>query len=363
LIDQSGETVQVMPDNAFTLHRLLGVLPHSSTFMHCAQNLLPYHVVIVDEASMVDMVMMASLFDALPLQTRVILLGDKDQLSSVEAGAVFSDICGAAAANNALHNRMVHLTKSNRFSQDSGIGRLAYCVNNGMVDEAWDLVCNKNSEGIVYKKLPDAPDFAAMIGEKVAQHFEAYSGYNNFTDAFAEFERFRVLCGLRHGKFGVFAVNLIVEKMLAAKGLIPPDAEWYHGKPVMITRNTGAMDLYNGDTGIVMWKPDNSFEVCFTGNDPMLTRSFYPLRIPLHETVYATTVHKSQGSEFEIVLLVLPDADSPVLTRELLYTAITRAKKSIEIWCTESSFKNAVAKRTMRMSGLSDALSVNHYTN
>ena len=124
----------------------------------------------------------------------------------------------------------------------------------------------------------------------------------------------------------------------------------------MVTRNTSVLDLYNGDTGIVMRKPDGTFEVCFTGSDPSLTRSFFPLRIPVHETVYATTVHKSQGSEFENVLVVLPDADSPVLTRELLYTAITRAKNSIEIWCTESSFKNAVERRTVRMSGLRDAL-------
>ena len=174
---------------------------------------------------------------------------------------------------------------------------------------------------------------------------------------FQIFERFRILAALREGPYGVTAINLFVEKILKEEKLINPKGKWYAGRPVLITRNDYNLRLFNGDVGMVLQDrmAGNDLRVFFPSADGTL-RKIHPLRLPEHETVFAMTVHKSQGSEFDRVLLILPDRESPVLTRELLYTGITRARKSVQIWGTEKVFRCAVSRPTRRASGLCDSL-------
>jgi exodeoxyribonuclease V alpha subunit len=168
-------------------------------------------------------------------------------------------------------------------------------------------------------------------------------------------EKFRILCAVRQGVYGVGAVNRLVEEILRETGLIQTDADWYAGRPVMITRNDYNLKLFNGDIGVALPDANGTLRVFFRGDGETI-RPFSPLRLPEHETVYAMTVHKSQGSEFENVLLILPDRESPVLTRELIYTALTRASGSVQLWLREEIFRAAIARRVERTSGLRDAL-------
>ena len=175
--------------------------------------------------------------------------------------------------------------------------------------------------------------------------------------AFEQLDRFRILCALRQGPYGVHAVNLLVEHLLRGQKLIRGDGRWYRGRPVLITQNDYHLHLYNGDIGLAMPDPGANGEllVFFKASDGAL-RALHPVRLPEHETVYALTVHKSQGSEFDRLLFILPDQDSPVLTRELIYTGITRAREGVEVWGRENVFREAVGRRTTRVSGLRDAL-------
>ena len=171
------------------------------------------------------------------------------------------------------------------------------------------------------------------------------------------FERFRILCALRKGPFGVSAINLLVEQVLKKEKLIDPDRPWYRGRPVLITRNDYNLELFNGDIGIILPDPASNHELrAFFMSANRTLRKFLPARLPEHETVYAMTVHKSQGSEFDRVLILLPDRDTPVLTRELIYTGITRARQNVEVWGTDSVFLKGVGRRTLRASGLRDIL-------
>jgi exodeoxyribonuclease V alpha subunit len=202
-----------------------------------------------------------------------------------------------------------------------------------------------------------ADSLGAVIKSAVLEGFMGYLQSEDPLECFRLFDRFRILCAVRAGPWGVQQLNRLTEKILAAQGHIKPDARWYHGRPVMVRINDYNLRLFNGDVGIALSDPEAGGElrVFFPGAQGAV-RKFHPLRLPEHETVFAMTVHKSQGSEFDRVLLILPDRDSPVLTRELLYTAITRAREEVAIWAWESIFTAAVARRTERMSGLRDAL-------
>jgi exodeoxyribonuclease V alpha subunit len=176
-------------------------------------------------------------------------------------------------------------------------------------------------------------------------------------EVFQFFDQFKILCALREGPYGVLAINSMVEQILREKGLIAVDERWYRGRPILINRNDYDLQLFNGDVGILLQDSDanNTLRAFFQTPDGNL-RKIHPLRLPEHETVFAMTVHKSQGAEFDRVVLILPDRDSPVLARELVYTGITRAREKVEIWGEEAVFQMAVARRTERMSGLKDAL-------
>jgi exodeoxyribonuclease V alpha subunit len=252
---------------------------------------------------------------------------------------------------------IVQLQKSYRFGSDSGIGAASRAVNLGDADASVRILKDEIYEDITWKDLPQPTALPKAIREAVLNGFKRYLKVNDPWEAFELFDRFRILCALREGAYGVSGLNLLAEQILKNAGLIRPDSIWYSGRPLLITRNDYNLRLFNGDVGIVLPDPEanNDLRVFFPDADGTLRR-LHPLRLPEHETVYAMTVHKSQGSEFDKVLFILPDKDYPVLTRELIYTGITRAKEGIEIWGTEEVFRTAVSRRIKRTSGLCDAL-------
>lgn len=375
---------EAIPEEASTIHRLLGSIPESPYFRHNAQNRLPVDVVVVDEASMVDLALMSKLIQALPPQARMILLGDKDQLASVEAGAVLGDICDTGNVHSfsrgfretvkkvtgykirtqlngeaelGIQDCIVQLQKSFRFGSDSGIGAVSRAVNAGDDDLAVTLLREGKYGDIKWRDLPQSTGLPLAMKDMVVREFADYLQAGDVWEVFQLFDRFRILCALRKGPYGVINLNALVEQILTEEGLIDPGKSWYPGRPILITSNDYNLRLFNGDVGIVL--PDcaanNDLRAFFPGADGTV-RKFHPLRLPEHETVYAMTVHKSQGSEFDRVLLLLPDKDFPLLTRELAYTGITRAKEGVEIWGNEDVFRAAVCRRIERMSGLRDAL-------
>ena len=340
-----------IPTEARTLHRLLGVRRHQVSFRHDQANPLPWDVVVVDESSMVDLALMSKLVAALKPGARLILLGDRDQLSSVESGAVFADCVAALPA------RSVELLRTYRF--DRHIHELSLAVNRGTAEEAWRFLVEgwEGALGILTGSL------FAEIGRRLEPFLRLAmeTGPGDGKDLAALFRQlrsFQVLCAVRQSRCGVTGVNQGVERYLRAQGYDCPAGGWYAGRPIMIQRNEYRLELYNGDVGICLPEAgeNGGFRIWFEGRDGQ-PRSFSPARLPEYETVYGMTVHKSQGSEFDEVLLLLPDQDLPVLSRELIYTAITRARQVVQLSGSREIFCAAVGRRAMRMSGLRECLS------
>ncbi|MCK9530194.1 MAG: exodeoxyribonuclease V subunit alpha [Gammaproteobacteria bacterium] len=370
-----------IPEEAGTVHRLLRAIPGETGFRHHAGNPLHLDVLVVDEASMVDVSLMARLLDALPPEARLVLLGDRDQLSSVEAGSVLGDVCNrgeempystdmaaqlavlgerapamaVAEGVPAMADSLAVLTRSYRFGSDSGIGRLARAVNRGDAAAALE-VCADAGDDTRWREIGEADVNAAVAAAAVA----GYRACLETTDpqqALALFSRFRFLCALREGPFGVRQVNAVAEAALRRAGLLPASVRHYAGRPLLITRNDYALGLFNGDIGMVLPDPQagGRLRAFFVMPDGQLRRVLLH-RLPAHETVFAMTVHKSQGSEFARCVVLLPDVDAPVLSRELVYTGLTRAREGVELWGTRTVFARAVQRRIERSSGLRDAL-------
>ena len=293
---------------------------------------------------MVDLAMMSKLIDALAPGSRLLLLGDKDQLASVESGAVLTDLIKSLPANT------VELQKTYRFNDT--IKKLAARINSGDSGEAWALLMDSTAENISVLQT----DVIEYISHKYAQFMaEVYrSPQPEVRLLFQAFNRFQVLCGLHYGNRGVEGINRRVEMSLSRRGFTCPADSWYPGRPVLITRNDYNLDLFNGDIGICLSDPaDGSSKVWFEGSDGCL-KSHSPYRLPLCETVFAMTIHKSQGSEFEEVLVILPEEESRILSRELLYTAVTRAKKTVTLVAEQQVFNHALSRTIERCSGLAD---------
>jgi len=378
------EQAAQIPEEASTLHRLLGGRPDSVYFRHDRDNPLPLDVLVVDEVSMVGLALLAKTVAALPPAARLILLGDKDQLASVEAGAVLGEVCfGAGRFTPELRSQLTGLTgetlppgreapsplvdaiillrHSYRFGSASGIGALARAVNQGQPAMAEALLADSTHQDIHWHTLTDPETLPEQLAAPVINGFTAYLKAVRDNEEppaiFAAFNRFRVLSAVRKGPFGVEALNQLCQNALQDQELIDARQTWYLGRPVMIVRNDYNLRLFNGDIGITLSDLDDTerVKVFFLGNDGAL-RSFAPARLPEHETVYAMTVHKSQGSEFDSILVVTPNEPSPVLSRELLYTALTRAKQHAVFYGTPDVFAAAVERRLRRSSGLRDRL-------
>ena len=356
------ELKAMIPEDVVTLHRMLGWIKGGARFRHDADNPLPYDVLVVDEASMVAMPLMAKLAAALRRESRLILLGDRDQLASVEAGAVLGDICEAGSmapepgpAGTGIAGSMVFLERNYRFGTDSGIGLISRLVNTGQGGAALDAM---GSGGSVSWQDAPAPDrLEKALKNVVLEGFSAYLGAQDPVEALRCLDDFCILCALRQGPYGVTGINGLVERILASAGRISPRSQWYSGRPIIVTANDYGLRLFNGDIGLIL--PDRegggALRAFFPSPDGGV-RKIAPVRLPAHETAFAMTVHKSQGSEFARILLLLPPQDSPVATRELVYTGITRARQEVMIWGGESAFVDAVSRRVQRKSGLRQAL-------
>lgn len=387
---------------ALTLHRLLGARPDTRALRHDAHHPLEVDVLVVDEASMVHLEMMAALLAALPERARLVLLGDKDQLASVEAGAVLGDLCGSAERGEydadslawiaactggavpsvfhatdrcppALAQQTVMLRQSRRF--DGAIGALAVAVNAGDVRAA-DAVLRGADPAVQRLRLPDAaaPALHGVLALALQGRPGAPIGYDRYLHALRRrppagdaeahrawvvavvqaFEQVRLLCALREGEWGVTGLNARIEAELRRRGDIARQGEWYAGRPVMITRNDVALGVYNGDVGVALPGVDGKgLRVWLLDGDHQPPRSVLASRLPQTETAFAMTVHKSQGSEFAHVALVLPPYATPVLTRELVYTGITRAKAAFTLVAPDPVvWSLALQRRTRRASGL-----------
>ncbi len=329
-----------IPESVTTMHRLLGAKPASPYFRHNAKQPLVYDLVVVDEASMVDLALMSKLLDALKPGARLILLGDKDQLASVESGTVLADL------TLALPQQTLELRKSHRF--DGDIKKLATAINNQQDIEAWELFQSDN-ENIALLET----DLIDYITQQQIAYLQLITKEADFSEIYKAFNRFQALCATRLGKNSVSDITLAVEKSLSEKKLIHLSGLWYSGRPIMITQNNAALQLYNGDIGICLRdkEQDNQLRVFFQQADGSI-KKYLPARIPHCETVFVMTIHKSQGSEFDEVLIILPETHNPILTKELLYTAITRAKKTIKLVANASVFYSTVRKRVQRVTGL-----------
>ncbi|MBU0942874.1 MAG: exodeoxyribonuclease V subunit alpha [Proteobacteria bacterium] len=333
-----------IPTQAHTLHRLLGVRRLSPFFFHHAQNPLPYDVVVVDEASMVDLALMSKLVAALRPESRLILLGDRNQLASVESGAVLADLIAALPENT------VELQKSYRF--DGGIKGFAEAINGGDSSRAWQIMAGQEPENVSLLE----EEVADYGGEKYCRYMEAVRQartVEEYGQLFSFLHSFKILCALRNGPAGVTGINAQVERFLSARGYDCFASAWYRGRPVMVTRNDYALDLYNGDIGICLPDPERpeTMKVWFERPDATL-QGLLPGRLSSCETVYALTIHKSQGTEIDEVLVVLPEHDSVLITRELLYTAVTRAAKRVRLRGKRAVFDTAVSRKIERFSGL-----------
>ena len=382
-LDCGEEITARLPEEVTTLHRLLGIRGDSGAAAYSEGNRLPHDVVIVDEASMVSLPLLARLAASLGESARLILLGDRDQLASVDAGAVLGDICGDgrpffsqefcdgifAAAGEELPadgpkaqlppmaDVLIVLRTNYRFGADSGIGALSAALNAGDGETALRLLDEGEGRGITRRPLPRRDELSGRLKDVVIDRFSACLEAKDPGEALRRFEAFRVLCALRKGAYGVPAVNGEIERILHAAGLIDGGKPFYHGRPVMVTMNSYHLNLFNGDIGIVFDGPEvaGGARVFFPTPDGGV-RGIPPLRLPPHETVFAMSIHKSQGSEFDRVLLLLPAADTELLTRELLYTGVTRARTGVEIWGDEELFMRGAARKTARVSGLKATL-------
>lgn len=341
---------------AQTIHRLLGLGGRSTPRYH-RYDPLPFDLIIIDEGSMLDLALASLLFDAIAVGTRVIVLGDADQLAAVDAGAVLADL----GESDALKPYRVHLLESNRFKADEGIGLLA----NGVLrqDDALVLDALKGSEQVQYFDLDKAKK--ALVFEKLWQGFSAYVDYleslksathplsEELVNAlFTTFDQYRVLCAQRYGDFGANAINQMLGEHLqkAFNDQNVRNGGWYVGRPVMVTRNDYGLRLSNGDIGVCLSDNTGRLWVYFPDRGaPIAATRLPPEQI---ETAFALTIHKSQGSEFSVVAMVLDASAEDMLTRELVYTAITRAKKCIQVWSDKTLLINAIHKKNNRISGL-----------
>ena len=365
ITDKEHDTIQVK-----TLHRLLGISPNNEQGRYNAERPLPFDVIIVDEASMIDISLMAKLLQALAPTTRLVLLGDSQQLASVESGAVLANLCQTAmtfnadfvqlandvldvdlneyqSRDNSALNSVVKLQHSYRFDENSLVGQLAYAIQAGKADEVIQLLADAGPTA-----WQQEDDLKQLISGYQA-YFDAVMSRADALSCIQAFEIYRVLCAVKQGAQSVEAVNRTIERYIAKMGW-RSHHDFYHGRPIMITQNDYRQQLFNGDTGLILKNETGQLQACFLIDDEL--RWVDLIRLPAHETAFATTIHKSQGSEYDHVCVLLPQEDTAILNRELLYTAITRAKKDVFVLANEGIVRKTVITQHERESGLAGLL-------
>ena len=383
---------------AGTIHRLLGYIKGSPYFRHNVENPLEYDVVIVDESSMISAPLMAKLLTAVNPNNKVILLGDKNQLASVEAGSVFGDIClslrggvnhfsqsyvqfvnGFINADkgkipsdfvmdqpmvNPLQENIVELKRSHRFKSNMGIGKFSKAIIMGNM-EVYDFSFHQKShdmdkgndgknnaqEYVLVEDNYQSPALYSLIDK-----YKTYILEKDIRKALHHLNDVRFLCAIREGKFGVNNYNNLIENYMERQGVLKPTVGFYENQPIMITQNDYSLDLFNGDVGLIRKDEDGNLKAWFEAPDGSVKR-IIPGFINSFETVFAMTIHKSQGSEFTSVAVVLPtDEDVPILTRELLYTGVTRGKKEVVIFGSQKVIVGASNRQVARASGITERI-------
>jgi exodeoxyribonuclease V alpha subunit len=369
---------RLLASKAGTLHRILGYNPSTETFRYGPEHRLPIRTIVVDEASMVDLLLMDALFQALPEDGRVILLGDKDQLASVETGYVLGDLCRASRTESPvseafasffrtlsnqplqgtrkrvspLRDAVTELTKNYRYPKFPGIGVLARAVNAGDPDRTIEVLEDARFPEV---SLAPHPEKAVDLLSPILGELEAWAKASTPEEALDRLRDFQILCATRRGRWSVDHGNKIVEAWLRRRGC-SLSGTWYRGRPVMVTENDYHVRLFNGDLG-VCW-PDKGANWAWFPDEEDKPRRVPLSKLPGHETAFAMTVHKSQGSEYRKVLLVTPASDAPILSREHLYTGITRAREVVALCAGEEILREAVRRSASRKSGLAEAIRV-----
>jgi exodeoxyribonuclease V alpha subunit len=379
-LDCPEALLEWIPERAETVHRALG-RKHSprTSFLEADRTVLA-DIVVVDEASMIDLSLMRQLLDALAPEARLVLLGDRLQLSSVEAGAVLADICGPAPGTRysaelserlerafglslpaelvgpggaPIDDAIVTLTRGHRFSQASSVGALARAIEQGDVDRVLDVF--SSGDELVLLEPSRARAQHPRLASVMRDGFAPLASSRDAAEAFGRLDAFRVLSAHRKGPLGVEGLNRTIEELLTDAELLGPRA-WFV-RPVLVTKNDRDLGLFNGDVGVLFRvSAEGAPRVAFPGSSEGGVRALSPARLPPHEPAFAMTIHKSQGSEFDDVVVVLPDDDSPLLSRELLYTAVTRARRRVIVHAAKATVRAAVARTVARASGLGDAL-------
>jgi len=364
-----------IPKDAATLHRLLYGLDRGGLLPDFDKKTLRYDLIVVDEASMIDLNLMYRLISHIGEKTRLILLGDKDQLASVEAGSVFADLCQKPengfrqeTADNIkqlmpqtdlpvkkqsiLNDSVLYLTKSYRFDEESGIGNLASLVKQSEVtsDQIGSLI-NENPE-LKNQQFDFSKHSLEDLAKSLSVQVETVKEIRNAKKLLKFWKESAWLTVLRRGPEGSRELNRLVEKILVLQRTVQPENGWYHGRPVIITRNSYAMGVFNGDLGVCLKDSDGKMTVYVESGSEI--KKLQPNRLTDYAPAYFLTVHKSQGSEFDHVNLLLPKRDTPILTRELLYTAITRARSSFHLYGNLELFTKGVQRETVRYTGLKE---------
>ncbi|MDH5822692.1 exodeoxyribonuclease V subunit alpha [Luteimonas sp. RD2P54] len=381
-----------LPTAGTTLHRLLGTIPDSPGFRHHADNPLPLDVVVVDEASMIDLPLMAKLVEAVPDGARLVLLGDPDQLPSVEAGDVLSGILEATPPVGAAHGREthtptdahtpapagdpdhaqtgtkltpfparhIHLTRGWRQSAELDLAPLAAAVREGDSGTALSLLRSGELSGVHFHEGNADP--LQTHREHLLDHWTSLAEASDPAQALANAARLRILTAVREGPQGARGLNARIEEMLAGtrRGAGPASTagRYFHGRLLLITENSYRHRLFNGDIGICLRDAAGALAAWFPGDDPASPRPFHPAALPAHESAFAMTVHKAQGSEFDEVWLVLPARFNRVLSRELVYTGLTRARHALHLAGSAEVIAEALARHAGRWSGLGWRLTV-----
>ena len=376
-----ADLLAALPTSGTTLHRLLGTIPDSPRFRHDGDNPLPFDVVVVDEASMIDLPLMAKLVDAVASGTRLVLLGDPDQLPSVEAGDVLAAILGAAGEGDAMERGdadvlrpllgdadntsvlaqeggearfpgiRVHLQRGWRQSEALDLAPLAAAVREGDADAALaQLRAGTLSNVHFHEGLADPLE---LQRDDLLAHFRALGHTATPADALAQSTRLRLLTAVREGPQGARTLNARIERLLAeggGSGRAPQGH--FQGQLLIVTENSYRHRLFNGDIGVCMRDAAGTLVAWFPGDDAGHPRAFHPAALPAHESAFAMTVHKAQGSEFDTVWLLLPARGNRVLSRELVYTGITRARRALHVAGSEAVIREALARHAGRWSGL-----------
>ncbi|MDK2597977.1 exodeoxyribonuclease V subunit alpha [Pseudoalteromonas obscura] len=383
-LDLAPELAELIPEHAQTIHRLLGVIPNSNKYRYHEKNPLHLDLLIVDEASMVDLSLMSKLVAALPEGARMYLLGDKDQLASVDTGCILNDLCAdlqlgqnpkyssqradllnqacfdgekklsGASSKFVLQDVMAFLQQSHRFKSDSGIGQLAAAVNNNdqnhldwVIQQGFDELSLYSLSNESYLKMIEGAATAYSVYLRAIKDGAATEQIHQL------FSEYQLLAAVREGPYGVNELNKRIEHKLAQQNLIRPYSRYYAGMPLMVTQNDYQLKLFNGDIGIIL--PDSSGQLFATFIDEQGNlRSINPARLPSHDLVYVMTIHKSQGSEFSYTAMILPPIQRARqgINRQLVYTGITRAKHHFELICQPQVLRLAMNKSVGRSSGL-----------